>query len=68
MEYKSKTVTLKNGKTCLIRRAEEADAEALLELMRTVAGETTNLVLEPGEITTTVERERELLRANCEAD
>lgn len=36
--------------------------------MRTVAGETTNLVLEPGEITTTVEREREILRANCEAD
>lgn len=68
MEYASKTVTLKNGKACLIRRAEEADAEALLELMRTVVGESTNLVLEPGEITTTVEREREILRANCEAD
>lgn len=68
MEYTSKTVTLKNGKACLIRRAEEADAEALLELMRAVTGESANLVLEPGEITTTVEREREILRANREAD
>ena len=68
MEYASREVLIKNGKMCVIRRAEEADAEALLELMRTVAGETTNLVLEPGEITTTVEREREILRANCEAD
>ena len=27
MEYTSKEILLKNGKTCLLRRPEEADAE-----------------------------------------
>ena len=30
MEYASKEVLLKSGKTCLLRLAEESDAETLL--------------------------------------
>ena len=30
MEYISKTVTLKNGKTCLIRRGEEQDRKSVV--------------------------------------
>ena len=37
MEYTEKTVTLKSGRTCLIRRPEETDAEALLEYLKTTA-------------------------------
>ena len=62
MDYRQKTVALKNGKTCLIRRPEEADAERLVAYMRSTAGETRNLMREPEETAMTVEREREFLR------
>ena len=62
MEYISKTVTLKNGKTCLIRRGEEQDAELLIEHWKTTAAETRNLTRELSEDDLTVEEQRALIR------
>ena len=68
MEYTSKEVLLKNGKTCLIRRAEEADAEMMIEYLKTVWGETRYLMREPEDITLTVEKERDILREKAGSD
>ena len=62
MEYISKTVTLKNGRTCLIRRPEEADAERMIALLRGTAEETAFLGWEPWEVRYTLEQEREIIR------
>lgn len=67
MDYINKTILLGNGKSCTIRRAEEADAELLLSYMKTVAGETPYLMREPEEITITPEKEREFIRQKREA-
>lgn len=62
MNYQEKTVALKNGGTCLIRRAEERDAARLVEFLKTICGETRNLLREPEEVAITEERERDYLR------
>ncbi len=62
MEYTSKEILLKNKKTCLLRQPVEADAEALIEYLETVWGETRYLMREPEDMTLTVEKEREILR------
>ena len=62
MNYTEKTVPLKNGKTCLIRRGEERDAELLIEHWKTTAVETRNLTREPSEDDMTVEEQRALIR------
>ena len=64
MEYTEKTVTLKSGRTCLIRRPEEADAEALLEYLKTTAGETPYVIRGPEEVRTSLEEEVEFIRRN----
>ena len=61
MDYQEKTFLLKDGRTCRIRRPEEADAERLVEFLKTICGETRNVLREPEEITITVEREREFV-------
>ena len=68
MEYISKTVTLKNGKPCLIRRGEEQDAELLIEHWKTTAAETRNLTREPSEDDLTVEEQRALIREKNEEE
>lgn len=68
MDYQERTLTLKNGKACLLRRGEEADAEVLVEYLKAVCGETRNLSREPEEVTITVEKEREILREQALAD
>lgn len=60
MEYISKTVLLKNGKTCLIRRPAEADAERLLRFQKETSGETPYLVVGPADIDWTAEQQAEL--------
>ena len=62
MDHQEKTVLLKNGNPCLIRRSEERDAEMLVADMKATAGESRNLMREPEEVTMTVEQEREFLR------
>ena len=68
MDYQEKTVLLKNGKICLIRRAEEADAEMMIEYLKTVWGETRYLMREPEDITLTLEKERDILREKEASD
>lgn len=62
MEYTPKEAALKDGRTCLIRRGEERDAQALLEYWDATARETRNLAREPGEYGLTPEETRELIR------
>ncbi len=49
--------TLKDGRVLMIREAEPADAEAALAMVDRVAGESTFLTMEPGELGMTVEQE-----------
>lgn len=62
MRVNSKEVTLKNGQTVVIRSPEEADAEQLLNYMKTMSGETNNVLRYPEEVTFTIEEEREHVR------
>ena len=66
MEYTSKETLLKNGKTCLLRLAEESDAEMLLEYLKATSGETPYMIREPEEVRTSVEEEVEFIRKNRE--
>ena len=66
MEYASKEVLLKSGKTCLLRLAEESDAETLLEYLKVTSGETPYMVREPEEVRASVEEEVEFIRKNRE--
>ena len=68
MDYTEKTFPLKNGKTCLIRRGEEQDAELLIEHWKTTAAETRNLTREPSEDDLTVEEQRALIREKNEEE
>ena len=68
MDYTEKTYPLKNGKTCLIRRGEEQDAELLIEHWKTTAAETRNLTREPSEDDLSVEEQRALIREKNEEE
>lgn len=65
-DYTSKTVLLKNGKPCLLRLAEEKDAEMLLDYLRVTSGETPFMGREPEEVRTDLSEEVEFLRKNRE--
>lgn len=62
MDYQEKAVLLKNGKTCVVRRAEEADAERMIAYLNVTAGETPFLGREPEEASFTLEQEMEIIR------
>ncbi len=69
MDYQEKTVLLKNGKSCVIRRAEEADAERLLRYQKETSGETPYLVSGPEDIDWTAEQQaKRIERWNASAD
>ncbi len=57
MEFEPKESVLKNGMTCVIRRAEAADAERLLRSQKETSGETPYLVVTPEEIDWTAEEQ-----------
>jgi RimJ/RimL family protein N-acetyltransferase len=62
MRYESKTVTLKNGESCLLRSPTPEDAESLLLYLRQTSDETRNMVRYGDEITMTVDEEAAYLR------
>ena len=62
MDYTEKTVSLKNGKTCVIRRPEAADAERVLRYQKETSGETPYLVIGPEDIGLTVEEQAERIQ------
>ena len=57
MDYQKKTVLLKSGKTCLIRRPEAADAERVLHFQKESSGETPYLMVGPEDIDWTTEQQ-----------
>lgn len=65
MDYQEKTILLKNGRTCTLRRAEESDAEILVGYLKDISTETRNVVREPEEVRTSVE-EAEFIRKTRE--
>ncbi|MDE7260854.1 MAG: hypothetical protein K2N78_02150 [Oscillospiraceae bacterium] len=67
MNYQEKTALLKNGKNCLLRTAEESDAEMLLEYLKVTSAQTPYTAREPEEVRTSVEEEVELIRKKRES-
>ena len=61
MEYK-KTITLKDGRTCVLRNGTEADAQAVLDNFILTHGQTDYLMTYPDESSFTVEQEKEYLK------
>lgn len=61
MRFKEKTITLKNGQTCLLRSPEERDAEAMLDYLRQTSAETAFMLRYEDEITLTPDDERKSL-------
>lgn len=66
MDYQEKTVLLKNGKSCLLRRAEEGDAEMMRDYLQATSAETPYMIREPEETRSDVEEEREFLKKVAE--
>lgn len=61
MEFQ-KTITLADGRNCVLRNARLEDAEALIKYLKVTAEETPFLVKEPEEITLTLEQEKEFIQ------
>lgn len=61
MLFEEKTITLKNGKSCLLSPADPHRAADMIEYLRTVSGETEFLLRYPDEVTFTEEKERKIL-------
>ena len=57
MEYTAKRVTLKNGKSCIIRRPERADGERIARDKKATSGETPYLMVGPEDIDWTTEQQ-----------
>lgn len=78
MIYPSKQITLKDGRTALLRTPEMRDAEALIDLLKTATAETVFLSSYPEEITMSTEDEERWIDGHrdsplvydilCEAD
>lgn len=65
MEYK-RTILLKDGRTCILRNAEEQDGEAVLANFLLTHGQTDYLTTYPEEATFTAEQEKAYLRKKME--
>ncbi len=57
MLFEAKQITLKNGKTAILRSPEITDAAEMVDYLKATAGETPFLMNYPEEIATTVEQE-----------
>lgn len=65
MIYKEKTITLKNGQTCLLRSPTAKDAEDMLLYLRQTSGETDFMARYADEFSMTVEEECQILSDIC---
>ena len=61
MRFPERAVTLKDGRTCLLRPAAPDDAPAMIAYMKETAAETEFLLRYPDEVRYTEEGEREIL-------
>ena len=67
MKYQ-KTITLKDGRVCILRNGAEPDGQALLELFLLTHGQTDYLLSYPDEVTFTIEQEAQFLKERAESD
>lgn len=67
MKY-NKTITLKDGRECILRNGTENDGEAALEVFVITHKETDNLRTYPDEIKYTAEDQRKYLRHKTDSD
>ena len=58
MIYKTRSITLKDGRGAILRAPRESDAEEMLEYLRTASGETEFLASYPEELKFTAEDTR----------
>src|SRR5690554_5778063 len=63
MIFQEKSITLKNGKECILRSLDIEDAEQLLEYLKKVSKETDFLIRNPEEVTMTIEYERDFIKS-----
>ena len=63
MVFPEKAITLKNGKTALLRSPRPEDAQALLDYMKVTSGETPYLLRTPEECTMTLQQEQGFIDA-----
>ncbi len=68
MIYDKKTVTLKDGRQCVMRSAAADDAKAVLDVFILTHEQTDYLLTYPDENTFTVEQEREFLQKTIDSD
>ena len=61
MIFKTRTVTLKDGRTCILRPTHPDDSAAMIEYMVRTAGETEFLLRYPDEVSYTLEQEQQIL-------
>jgi RimJ/RimL family protein N-acetyltransferase len=61
MKYDAKTITLKNGQSCLLKSPSGDDAEEILQHLKQTSGETSNMARYENEITISVDEERVFL-------
>ena len=66
MQYRE-TIVLKDGRTCVLRNAEEADGRAVLEMFINVHGQTDYLLTYPDETGLTVQQEARFLQGKAES-
>lgn len=61
-------ITLRNGKTCILRSGEPGDAEAVLANFLLTHAQTDNLLTYPEECTMTVQSEADYLQSKAESE
>ena len=66
LEYR-KTITLKDGRTCILRNGTEKDGKAVLDNFILTHEQTDNLLSYPDESDITVEREAQFLKSRTES-
>ena len=67
MEYRN-TITLKDGRRCILRNATESDGKAALDNFILTHEQTDNLLSYPDESDITAEQESEFLKSKTESD
>ncbi len=61
MKFEEKTVSLKDGRTCILKPTTSEYAAEMIEYLKITAAETPFLLRNPDEVTYTLESEREIL-------
>ena len=64
----NKTITLKDGRTCVLRNGTEQDGQSLLDIFNLTHAQTDYLLSYPGEHSMTAEQEAQFLKERTESE